>query len=81
MKSGLGNALPLLNASQREPAWDTFAASLLGCKGAVTLGTSIPRAQNAITEEITSAWAAADTLIPNGLIFPPAIDRPEGLLP
>ena len=81
MESGFGSALPLFNASQREPAWDTFAANLPGCNGTVALGTSIPCAQNATTEEIISAWAAADTLIPNGLLFPPVIDGPGGLIP
>ena len=81
MDSALGNVLPLFNASQREPAWDTFAANLPGCNGTVALGTSIPCAQNATMEEIISAWAAADTLIPNGLLFPPVIDGPGGLIP
>ena len=75
MESGFGSALPLFNASQCEPTWDAFVANLPGCHGAIALGTSTaPGAQNATAEGIISAWAAADTLVPNGLLFPPVID-------
>ena len=69
MESGLGNALPLFNASQREPAWAPLQRTSPGARAP-------SRAQNATTEEITSALAAADALIPSGLLFPPAIDCP-----
>ena len=81
LESGFGSAIPLFNASHLQPVWDTFTANLPGCNGTVALGTSIPCAQNATTEEIITAWAAADTLIPGGLLFPPVIDGPGGLIP
>ena len=81
MESRFGSALLLFNASQRELASGAFAANLPGCNGTVAVNTSIPGAQNATAEGIISAWAAADTLIPNGILFPPAIDYSEKLSP
>ena len=81
MESGFGSALPLFNASHREPAWDTLVANLPGCNGTVALGTSIPCAQNATTEEIISAWNVANGLIPGEFLFAPVIDGPGELIP
>ena len=55
-----------------------FAENLPGCNGTVTLGTPIPGAQDATAKGIISAWAAADALVPNGLLFSPVIDCPGG---
>ena len=80
-ESGSASTLPVFNASQRAPAWDTFAANLIECNDTIALGISIPCAQNASLDDVLSAWAVANTLIPGEFLFAPVIDGPGGIIP
>ena len=83
-ESGSTGTIPFFNASERQPAWDSFISNLTGCADTLAAGASIPCAQNATTEELLSAWRKTFvkySAFPFNFLFVPVIDGPGGVVP
>ena len=81
LESGYPASLGLFNASEREPAWQTFVSGVSSCTQTATSGHTLDCLRRANSSDIAQGLRAPVANLSGFFSFIPTLDGPSGLIP